>query len=472
MEELYIVTGAAGFLGSTIVRQLVEKNKRVRAFVLPNDKSVEYLPSNIEIVKGDLLDIDSLENLFKDSNKYITYVMHIASIVTVDPEYSQLVMDVNVKGTKNIIDMSIKYNIKRLLYCSSTGAIPELKKGKISETESFDENKVLGCYSKSKALATKLVLSYKDKLDVVVVHPSGILGPNDYAKGETTRVLIDIINGKMKAGINGSFNLCDVRDLANGAISALKNGKRGECYILANDEVSFKKFAKMISKEAKNNKKVKLFLPIWLSNIIAKKMEKRAKKKGTKPLMTTFSVYNLARNNDFSSEKAKKELGYETRSYEITIKDEVKWLKERGLIHAAGLKYDVDCNVPCHVKTDSSGMFVSVDGEYRVKNLMVYNKNTKEYEPLDDNKEYLLGGINYLLRNQGNGLTMFNDSELVLDYIDEDYTVFAKYFLAFGNTKINNQNSPLKGYINYLYDYENPYGSNRINILNLKHSLS
>lgn len=334
MEELYIVTGAAGFLGSTIVRQLVEKNKKVRAFVLPNDKSVEYLPSNIEIVKGDLLDIDSLENLFKDSNKYITYVMHIASIVTVDPEYSQLVMDVNVKGTKNIIDMSIKYNIKRLLYCSSTGAIPELKKGKISETESFDENKVLGCYSKSKALATKLVLSYKDLLDVVVVHPSGILGPNDYAKGETTRVLIDIINGKMKAGINGSFNLCDVRDLANGAILALKNGKRGECYILANDMVSFKKFAKMISKEAKNNKKVKLFLPIWLSNIIAKKMEKKAKKNGTKPLMTTFSVYNLARNNDFSSEKAKKELGYETRSYEITIKDEVKWLKERGLIHA------------------------------------------------------------------------------------------------------------------------------------------
>ncbi len=334
MEELYIVTGAAGFLGSTIVRQLVEKNKRVRAFVLPNDKSIEYLPSNIEIVKGDLLDIDSLENLFKDSNNYITYVMHIASIVTVNPDYNQLVMDVNVKGTQNIIDMSIKYNIKRLLYCSSTGAIPELKKGKISETEDFDEEKVLGCYSKSKALATKLVLSYKDKLDVVVVHPSGILGPNDYAKGETTRVLIDIINGKMKAGINGSFNLCDVRDLANGAILALKNGRRGECYILANDEVSFKKFAKMISKEAKNNKKVKLFLPIWISNLIAKKMEKKAKKNGTKPLMTTFSVYNLARNNDFSSEKAKKELGYETRSYELTIKDEVKWLKERGLIHA------------------------------------------------------------------------------------------------------------------------------------------
>lgn len=335
MDELYIVTGAAGFLGSTIVKQLIEENKKVRAFVLPNDKSIKYLPKEVEIVKGDLLDIKSLNELFKDSKKYTTYVMHIASIVTVDPDYNQLVMDVNVKGTENILELSLKNNVKRFLYCSSTGAIPELKKGtKIKETNDFDENKVLGCYSKSKALATKLVLSYKDKLDVVVVHPSGILGPEDNAKGETTRVLIDIINGKMKAGINGSFNLCDVRDLADGAILALKNGKNGECYILANDEVSFKKFAKMISKEANNKKGVKLFLPIWLSNIIAKKMEKKAKKEGKKALMTTFSVYNLARNNNFSSEKAKNELGYKTRSYEITIKDEVKWLKDRGLINA------------------------------------------------------------------------------------------------------------------------------------------
>ena len=138
-----------------------------------------------------------------------------------------------------------------------------------------------------------------------------------------------------------------------------------------------------------------------------------------------------------------------------------------GFIHAAGIKYDVDASIPSGVTTDSNGMFVSVNGQYRVKNIMVYNRSTKAYEALDENKDYLLGGINYLLRNSGNGLSMFKDSELVLDYIDEDYTVFAKYFMAFNDTNINNQNSPLKGYTNYLYDYENPYGSNRINILNL-----
>ena len=138
-----------------------------------------------------------------------------------------------------------------------------------------------------------------------------------------------------------------------------------------------------------------------------------------------------------------------------------------GFIHAAGLKYDVDCSITSGVKVDGSGMFVSVNGDYRVKNIMIYNRNTKSYEALDDNKDYLLGGINYILRNSGNGLSMFKDSELVLDYIDEDYTIFAKYFMAFNNTKINNQNSPLVGYTNYLYDYENPFGSKRINLLNL-----
>lgn len=142
-----------------------------------------------------------------------------------------------------------------------------------------------------------------------------------------------------------------------------------------------------------------------------------------------------------------------------------------GFIHPAGIKYDVDCSVVSSVKKDNSGMFISVDGEYRVKNLMVYNKKTSSYELLDDNKEYLVGGINYILRNSGNGLSMFKDSELVLDYVDEDYTVFAKYLMAFNKDnnvpRVNNANSPLKKYNNYLCDYENPYGSGRINILNL-----
>ena len=334
-NKIYLVTGAAGFLGSNIVRKLVEKKEKVRAFVLPNDKSIKYLPKEVEIFTGDLCDIKSLEKFFTVPKNTETICLHIASIVTVNPEYNQKVVDVNIGGTKNIIEMCRKHKeCQKLVYCSSTGALKELPKGqKIKEQTNFSSEGLWDCYSQTKALATQAVLdsARNDNLNACVVHPSGILGPVDYAIGETTKVQLQIINGEMPAGINGSFNLSDVRDLAEGIINAAKKGKQGECYILANEEISFKKFAKLVAKEA-GVKPIKIFLPIWFANAIAKLAEKQAKKKGTRPLMTTFSVYNLARNNSLDYTKAQKELDYKTRPVEETIHDEVQWYKEAGLI--------------------------------------------------------------------------------------------------------------------------------------------
>ena len=132
-------------------------------------------------------------------------------------------------------------------------------------------------------------------------------------------------------GIDGTFNLCDVRDLAAGTIAAAEKGRKGECYILGNEVVSFRDFANMLVKET-GCKPVKTFLPLGIANGIASILERKAKKSGKQPLMTTFSVYNLARNNTFDSSKAKNELGYTTRPYEETIRDEVRWLKESGKI--------------------------------------------------------------------------------------------------------------------------------------------
>ena len=238
-------------------------------------------------------------------------------------------------GTKNIIQLCLEHKeCKKLIYCSITGSILELKKGtKIKEVKHFNENEVVGCYSQSKALASQAVLDAVNEkgLNACIVHPSGILGPEDFVAGETTKTVIDIINGAMPMGINGSFNLWDVRDLAHGTIMAADKGKKGHCYILGNEEVSFKYFSQMLVKEA-GCKKIKTFLPISTANFLARMLEKQAKKKGKKPLMTTFSVYNLARNNSFDSSKAKKELGYTTRSYAETIRDEVCWLKKEGKI--------------------------------------------------------------------------------------------------------------------------------------------
>lgn len=334
-NTMYLVTGAAGFLGSTICRQLVARGEKVRGFVLPNDKAAEYLPEEVEICEGDICEMADVKSFFAVPEGTETIVLHIASVVTVAPDYNPVVMNVNVGGTKNIIRCCLSHpECKKLVYCSSTGAIPETRKGKkIKEVIYFDEDQVLGCYSRSKALATQAVLDAVklEGLNACVVHPSGILGPEDNAVGETTKTLIEIINGAMPMGIDGSFNLCDVRDLAAGTIAAADRGRKGQCYILGNEEVSFRDFVKMVVEES-GCKPIKKFLPVKVANALAAILEKQAKRSGKQPLMTTFSVYNLARNNSFDSSKAKKELGYTTRPYSDTIRDEVAWLKKEGKI--------------------------------------------------------------------------------------------------------------------------------------------
>jgi len=241
----------------------------------------------------------------------------------------------------------------------------------------FDDSVLRDCYSQSKALATQAVLDAVRKrgLNACVVHPAvaclnsqfsqasltlwvrptipkgllpcGIMGPEDFAVGETTSTMIKIINGEMPAGIDGSFNLCDVRDLADGTIRAAEKGRSGECYILGNREVRFRDFARMIAEEA-GTKPMRLFLSLGMANLMGKMMEKQAKRKGTKPLMTSFSVYNLARNNCFDSTKAMRELGYRTRSYRETMHDEIQWLIETGNVKAPAVKAAVMEPVPAH----------------------------------------------------------------------------------------------------------------------------
>lgn len=337
-ERYYLLTGAAGFLGSNICAQLLAEGKKVRALVLPNDKSVKFIPKEVEVVIGDLCDESSLEPFFAVPEGCTSVVIHCASMVTVDPAFSEKLMAVNVGGTRNIISKVLAHpECEKMVYVSSTGAIPEQPHGTpITEVSKFtpcDPEKVVGAYSLSKATATQMVLDSVNVmgLKACVVHPSGILGPNDHALGETTRTVLQIIKGEMPMGMQGSFNLCDVRDLAAGTIAAVDKGRVGECYILANEPVTLREICEMIRQEC-TAKKISVYLPLGLADMLARMLEKQAKKNGKKPLMTTFSVYNLARNNVFDYSKAQRELGYTTRPYQKTIHDEVRWLIEKGLI--------------------------------------------------------------------------------------------------------------------------------------------
>ena len=342
-NRYYLLTGAAGFLGTNICMQLLEQGCKVRALVLPNDKSVKFIPEQVEVVLGDLTDINSLDAFFNVPEGATSVVIHCASMVTVNPNYSEKLMAVNVGGTRNIITKVLNHpECEKMVYVSSTGAIPEQPHGvKITEVNKFDPcdpKLVVGAYSQSKAKATQMVLDAVNVmgLKACVVHPSGILGPNDHAIGETTNTLLQIIKGEMPMGMQGSFNLCDVRDLAAGTIAAVDKGRVGECYILANKTVTLKEMCDMLHAEC-NAKKIKFYLPLDLADKIAAGLEKQAEKTGKMPMMTTFSVYNLARNNEFDYSKAETELGYTTRSYAETIHDEVQWMIAEGLIDGNGV---------------------------------------------------------------------------------------------------------------------------------------
>lgn len=339
-KTIYLVAGAAGFLGSHVCDELLERGDRVRALVLPGDKSIKYVPSAVEIVEGNLCDVESLRTFFTIPEGEESVVIHCASMVTTNAEFNQKLLDVNVGGTKNMIAQCLEHpECRKMVYVSSTGAIPELPKGTaIKETDQFtpvNEKTQVGCYSWSKAMATQEVLDAcrKQGLKACVVHPSGILGPKDYAISETTGTIIKIMNGEMPVGMGGSFNLCDVRDLAHGCVAAADKGRIGECYILGNKEVTLKEVCQMLH-AASGCKTPHFYVPIRMAYMLAAQMEKRAEKTGEKPLMTNFAVYNLARNNQFDYSKAERELGYHTRPYAETLADEARWLIEEGYVQA------------------------------------------------------------------------------------------------------------------------------------------
>jgi len=337
MSKVYLLTGAAGLLGSNISRQLVDAGKHVRTLVLKGDPAAEYVPDEAEIVYGDLLDISSLEKLFDVPAGTDIYMIHSASIVTLNPDPNPKVHAVNVDGTKNIIDMCLKHHAKKLVYISSTGAIPELPHGQqIREVDHFlPADGLVGYYSVTKAEATQLVLDAikaHPELDASIVHPSGICGPNDYAFGPVAQFIMQYANGEMKMGIEGTFNSVDVRDLASGIISCCDKGRRSECYIMSNSLVGMEEMFGIIN-DAGGFEYQPAILSAKKAHMTAKLMAMGSKLTGKPALLNDFAIYNLTRNNDFDCTKAQEELGFSCRPFAETIQDEVAWLHAIGKIN-------------------------------------------------------------------------------------------------------------------------------------------
>lgn len=330
MSRIYLVTGAAGYLGVAVCEQLVANGQKVRALVLEGDRCAQYIPKEVEQVTGDVLNVDSLENFFQVEEEEII-VLHIASIITVNPDFSQIVYNVNVKGTANIIELCKKKNVKKMVYCSSTTTIPDGPMGTSqTEVDHYEPSKVVGCYAQTKAEASQLVLdACKDGFPGTIVQPSGIFGPGDYVGGQVFKFIRLVAKGLLPVAVAGGFNVVDVRDLAAGVISAGDKGRNGESYILANSSITMYELFNEVAKQA-GKPKIRVTLSEKMLHALVKPAAIFFKLTKQTNLLTEFSIYNLVRNNEYSSYKARTELGFTTRPVPETIKDTLDWMKKEG----------------------------------------------------------------------------------------------------------------------------------------------
>lgn len=333
MKNIYIITGANGFLGNNIVRLLEKNNENeIRALVLPNDKIDALKGLKCEKFLGDVTKIETLKDIFNIDEsvkeKINIYVIHCASIVYLDSKYNERVYQVNVEGTKNIIKKTKEINAK-LIYVSSVHAIEEkLNHEVMDENASFDPDKIVGLYAKTKAETTRYVFNEvkNNNLNACVVFPSGLLGVNDFTNTNMTVLIKKILNEKVPLLTEGGYDFVDVRDVARGVINACTKGKKGEGYILSGEYVTIKKIADLVCEYGKA-KLIKKVISINMVKNIAFLFELYYRLRKTTPLFTRYSLYTLNANSNFTNAKAKKDLDYQTRSIKYTIKDLVNEIK-------------------------------------------------------------------------------------------------------------------------------------------------
>ena len=321
MKKLFIITGANGHLGGTIVRMLNGRPVQVRGLVFGDKKKQDT--GSIHYYSGDVREPETLRPLFERCEDMETIVIHTAGIIDISNHVSPELYDVNVNGTKNILALCREYPVKRLVYVSSVHAIPEQKRGNVTgEIRDFSPDAVVGGYAKTKAEATREVRrAAQEGLDAVVVHPSGILGPYDRSGNHLVQMVAEYLHGTLPACVKGGYDFVDVRDVAEGCLLAAEKGRKGECYILSDRYCEIREVLE-IAGSVSGKKKLPV-LPLWMAKMAAPFIQLHARRKKRRPLYTAYSLHVLGTGERFSHKKATEELGYHPRDLKVTIRDMV-----------------------------------------------------------------------------------------------------------------------------------------------------
>jgi dihydroflavonol-4-reductase len=320
-----LVTGATGHIGNVLVRKLLEQGEKVRALIWRGEDTTPLRDLPVEQVVGDVLDPASLGAAMNG----IENVYHLAGIISIMPGKSPFVWRVNVEGTRNVLEAAQRARVRRLVYTSSIHAIARAPHGvEMDESLGFDTNCPYGEYDRSKAAASLEVQNAAQAdLDAVIVCPTGVIGPYDFRGSEMGEVIRGAAQAKPMFYVEGAYDFVDVRDVADGLISAARHGRRGESYILSGNKISVRYMLETV-REVTGKAFARIKIPFSLAEFAAKFTPWYYQKTKAKPRFTPYSLEVLQSNANISHAKAMKELGYKPRPAIETIADTVRWFFE------------------------------------------------------------------------------------------------------------------------------------------------
>ncbi len=326
---MILVTGGTGLLGSHLIRQLLREGKKVRAtFRKGSDRSVlekalEYykpdppeILENLEWQEADLLDVTVFEKLLEG----VTQVYHCAALVSFDSSDQDKLMEVNPTITANLVNATLDFPIEKLVHVSSVAALGrKSQSGHIDEKSSWVDGKQNSVYAKSKYLSELEVWrGIQEGLNAVIVNPSIILGAGHWTQGSSA--LFHTIAGGFKYYTLGANAYVDVRDVVSIMIRLMESDIKGERFVVAAENISYKKFFEYVAHSLGVKTPHKEVQP-WLSGIIWRIEKLRSFFTGKKPVVTRETARTAQSTYYYENDKVKKQLQFEFRPVKETVRD-------------------------------------------------------------------------------------------------------------------------------------------------------
>ena len=328
MEKI-LVTGADGFLGNNVIRELLKRGYNVKGFLHLDHHTEATDELGIEQFHGDLLNESDVIKASFDCD----FIVHTAASTSIWPARSALVRKVNIEGTRNIITASLQPHVKRLVYVGTASSFGFGTKENLgNETTPFISDKYSLDYIDSKKEAQDIVLKavQNQDLQAIIVNPTFMLGPND-TKPSSGALLLALYERKIPGYTSGGRNFVHIKDAAMAIANALTQGRIGQCYILGNENLTYKEFYTLVG-TALNVKPPGLYIPKPFILLFGLIMQTIARITG-KSAEISLPVAKISTDSHFfSSQKAIDELGLPQTPMALAIEEAFAWFKEHNYL--------------------------------------------------------------------------------------------------------------------------------------------